>query len=438
MSGGSVLFLSTSMPPMAESQAIRNVFLLRGLAEAGWSIDVVAPPAIPGDESLLGLLPPRVTVWSTGVPAYDRLARGIGALPGAGARTLLARVLARGAGFCTAPDVRFDWSWHASRIARKLCRRRRPSAIVSSSGSYSAHIAAARLTRRLAIPWLADLGDPWSRNPLRPASYPHIRFLNRLLERATLAHCRRLTVTTRETARDFRELLGGSVPVDVIPCGFTPPPMVSPVPAAAGTLVVSYVGTAGRGSRDLNPVVKALQQGASILGCQIELRMIGACSPEFGRWLPPAGPVRIVRQGWIPYLDSLAEMAAADVLLLCGNAAPLQVPGKVFNYLASGRPILYLSQLDPRLDATARLLAGVPGVCALDRDAPDAAARIAAMLTRLDVWKRDSRERAAAPWLAAYSWDAIGRSFAASLAAIAACHPQETPSRHATACALQL
>jgi hypothetical protein len=39
-----ILFVSHSIPPYAESQTIRNVFLLRGLNAAGFSVHVIGPP----------------------------------------------------------------------------------------------------------------------------------------------------------------------------------------------------------------------------------------------------------------------------------------------------------------------------------------------------------------------------------------------------------
>ncbi len=54
-------------------------------------------------------------------------------------------------------------------------------------------------------------------------------------------------------------------------------------------------------------------------------------------------------------------MSEQYVLLLLANDQPLQVPGKVYEYVASGRRILAMTERD---SATGDVLAGIPG-CAI-------------------------------------------------------------------------
>lgn len=65
---------------------------------------------------------------------------------------------------------------------------------------------------------------------------------------------------------------------------------------------------------------------------------------------------RLLVTGPVPHEEARRELAAADVLVSLGNAAANQVPSKLFEYFAAGKPILHLAKLqnDPCLPYLAR------------------------------------------------------------------------------------
>lgn len=71
--------------------------------------------------------------------------------------------------------------------------------------------------------------------------------------------------------------------------------------------------------------------------------------------------------GRISYMESLAEMKRADVLLLLGSSDSSYLPSKVTPYLASGRPVLLLANAESQLY---RELATREGVLAIDASSP--------------------------------------------------------------------
>lgn len=411
-----VLFISTSVPPLAESQTIRNVYLLRGLARAGFSIDVVAPAGTSGDASLLRLLPEGVRIHRTAPSAYDRIQSMIARVPGP-ARTLLRSAIAVGAGYVLAPDVRPDWARKATETARALGSAA-PDLVISSAGSYTAHIAAARLAAHWEIPWLADYGDPWSFNPIPPASLLHIRWRNERLERRALRYCTAISVTTAETAELYRRWLGARVGIHVVPCGYTEYVGApdSPAGAAAATekaLTIAYVGSASRGTRDLRAFLRAFAEVSARGARQVRLEIVGAHSPSFAAEAERLSLRNVAFTGWVSYEESLHRMHAADLLLLIGNAVPLQIPAKVFNYAATRAPILYLRQLAASDDPALRLLAGWPGVVSVDARSPELPNVLGRVLDELPALRASARSRPELPALQQYEWDAIGDRFAA-------------------------
>jgi glycosyltransferase involved in cell wall biosynthesis len=109
--------------------------------------------------------------------------------------------------------------------------------------------------------------------------------------------------------------------------------------------VLAHVGTI-YGIRDPSPVLRALArliQGGMIDGERVAVRLVGSL------WLegfePPSG-VRVERTGYIGHRRAVEEMCKATALLLYVPSSSLAPSGKLFEYLASGRPILCLTGPD--------------------------------------------------------------------------------------------
>src|SRR5205823_7130107 len=78
-------------------------------------------------------------------------------------------------------------------------------------------------------------------------------------------------------------------------------------------------------------------------GKQVEVRLVGSL------WLegfdPPSG-IRVERTGYVGHRRAVEEMFKATALLLYVPGSSLAPSGKLFEYLASGRPILCLTHPD--------------------------------------------------------------------------------------------
>lgn len=360
-----ILFISTSLPPIADSQTIRNIFLINAFLRDGYSVQLVQPPSKGGDQTLSGMFSSDVTRLFTGLPLYDRLVGSLTSISAPSIRSVLHRVIARSAGLVCVPDVRVGWDKQAYNAAVAAFDDERPDIIISSSGSNTAHLAAGRLVRAWNKPWIAEFGDPWSLNPIAPACHPHIRFLNGTIERRVLRSASGIVFTTEETRVAFAEnvLPDGTVPTIVVACGYDPILINDPFETQGirrGEFVLAYTGTAGRGSRDLSPLLDALQRiltrDPSVP--RIRVRLVGSVAAGTGKSRAGWPKLNIDNTGWMPYPESISEIRRADMLVLIGNRSSLQIPAKAFNYLASGKPIIYIPQQDAKSDPTWQLLLG--------------------------------------------------------------------------------
>ena len=86
---------------------------------------------------------------------------------------------------------------------------------------------------------------------------------------------------------------------------------------------------------------------------RIEVRLVGSLwIPDFA---PPPG-IRVEKTGYVTTRAAVAEMCAATALLLYVPSSSLAPSGKLFEYLASGRPLLCLARAgQPRQPARGRL-----------------------------------------------------------------------------------
>ncbi len=407
-----LLFISTSLPPFPDSATIRSAFLIRGLAQHGWRVVAAGPRYSSGDDSLSRLLPQCCQRLYTSPPAYDRWLPKLGAVPVLGRRLRWMSSVA--ASFLLAPDVRVGWDRLAVRACAELMDSdERPDIIVSSSGSCTAHMAGSELSCRRGIPWIADVTDPWALVNREPFNVPHVQAINHRLEKATLAQASTLVFTTPETMHAYHKKFGDAVPMACIPCGYSDEEFADalPMPRSA-RLTVTYVGVAYGMNRNLRPLIEAiaaLNRGEP----RFRLQIVGPHSTKFEAAAGRAGLSDAEFSGYVPYARSIECMAGSHILFIVGNGGPLQVPGKVYMYLGSGRPILYVGQRRPESDPTYKVLREFPGVTCARQDAADVARALEDLYAAYETWQHRAWQRRGSASLRRFEWNSLSAEFGA-------------------------
>ena len=117
----------------------------------------------------------------------------------------------------------------------------------------------------------------------------------------------------------------------------TQPPTDRFVLANVGTVYDSFDP-----SRALRVLARLVEQG-EIEREQVEVRFVGSIWSE--KFEPPHG-IRFERTGYVEHSRAVEEMCSASALLLYRPSSSLAPSGKLFEYLASGRPILCLTRAD--------------------------------------------------------------------------------------------
>lgn len=242
--------------------------------------------------------------------------------------------------------------------------------IYASMSPFETAEAAARLSRELGKPWIADLRDPWALDDW--LVYPtrvHRRLELRRM-RAALASAAAVVMNTPEATAEVRrhipELAGK--PVVTIPNGFDEADFDRPLAPRrddafrivhAGfvhvredrraSLVRELLGGAVKGldagTRShvylLQAVQELLRRRPDLEG-RIEVHLAGILS-EADRRVP--GFDLVTAHDYLPHDETVALLRSADLLFLPMHDLPEGrrvriVPGKTYEYLAARRPIL--------------------------------------------------------------------------------------------------
>jgi glycosyltransferase involved in cell wall biosynthesis len=258
------------------------------------------------------------------------------------------------------PDEFVGWAPGALVTAVRAARRHRPDVLYSTSSPVSAHAVALGVKRLTGLPWVADFRDAWTLNPEGAHLYSR---LSERLERAVVRHADRIvvpdeSVAVRDVAPDDprRIVIRNGVDGDDLPA------LSASTDGARFRL--AHVGML-YGERNAAPVLTAFRNlvgRGTLPRDRVELRLVGDARLDVGT----TDGVPLSRRSYVDHREALAEMGAADALLLYQPAGWNGASGKVYEYLATGRPILCVA---PHENLGSQLVAELgAGICVEPED----------------------------------------------------------------------
>jgi glycosyltransferase involved in cell wall biosynthesis len=258
------------------------------------------------------------------------------------------------------PDPQIVWAGAAYVRSLAIARRERPAAIFSTSPPNSVNVLAAALARKLDLPWVADLRDPWTEGIRRKQWYPgnpgrqarEERWEREIFERA-----RGVVVTTESTRADFLRKYPSCPPdkVTVITNGFDPEDFAhvtsEPRFLEPGLLHVTVTGTVET-LFDLVPFLSAVRdlvREDARARRLLRVNFVGAKrQPLYDELIARDGIGDVVRFfPFMPHADSVQYVADSQVLMLCQvpreDSGAIKIQGKMCEYLYTRKPILALT-----------------------------------------------------------------------------------------------
>jgi glycosyltransferase involved in cell wall biosynthesis len=278
------------------------------------------------------------------------------------------------------PDRWISWYVPAVSAGLGLIGEHRPDVIWSTFPIPTSHLIAITLRKLCRLPWIADFRDSMTEDhyPVDPGQ----RAIFRGIERWTVRSATRVTFTAPGTTQMYAERYP-DVPADrwtVVYNGYDDADLPSnPAPSRANAdrtpVVLVHSGLLYRSERDPRPFFAALgdmRRSGEIAPGSLRIILRASGDVDYHRsHIDAAGVGDIVLlEPAISHHDALAEMTAADGLLLFqASNCNHQIPAKLYEYLAAGRPVLALT--DPAGD-TAGILRRVGGGLVVPLDSRDA------------------------------------------------------------------
>lgn len=368
-----VLIVAYYFPPIGGIGSIRLARFASMLPEHGWDVTVLAPRDTPHEHDSLLIFPEEKVVRSHSIEV-SRIGR---AVTFAGPSFDQSRPTLRGRARDFAyrhvffPDPQIGWYPGAVLAGRRTLRSGRFDAIYSSAEPVTAHLVARTLSRRSGLPWVAESRDPLS-GRVSPGD-PHFRRAQRL-EAAIAREATVMVMPTPTWAAHYGTMWGTDVAV--LPNGHDGQ-LPERRPPAQPTL--AHIGTYHAGRDDLTALWEALAIMRKRQSKPMpRVRLIGHPASELTKEIHRYGLDDLVDNvGFVPHEQAKVEMMSATMLVASGikggdAVSRGWVPAKLFAYLASGVPLLYVSE--PDTDAAA-LMDGQPGCYVVGHDDAEGALR---------------------------------------------------------------
>jgi glycosyltransferase involved in cell wall biosynthesis len=263
------------------------------------------------------------------------------------------------------PDEYVGWIPPAIVAGWQAIRRHRIEHLLSSAPSSTGHLIGLALARLTGLPWTALFQDPWTYpSPLwwelKPTSAVSVH-AETAMERAVVRRANVVVCFTDRHASWLRQSYP-TLPADkfvTIPNGFDGEEMAAAADTGGTSIghtvrtneldqfVMTYAGSLynRRSPLPLFRALASLIDSGRIPASRLRVDLIGRCdmadgvpTAELARRCGLEGCVNLT--GPLDRLEAIRRMQQSDLLLLLAEDLTLQIPGKTYEYLNSGRPIL--------------------------------------------------------------------------------------------------
>lgn len=358
-----VLIVTYYWPPGSGAGVQRWLKFSKYLTKLGWEAflltvdpDFAVYSAI--DHSLNNEVPANLTVYKTRARDYFRLyKKDKSKIPSAGfaideEKGFVSHITRFIRGNFFIPDPRRGWNRFAFKKACEIIETRKIDHVITTSPPHSTQLIGLKLKKKYpGIQWIADLRDPWTDIYYYDKFYP--TFLSKKIdsayEKSVLISADKIITV----GKSLKELFSSKIPgieekIEVISNGYDEEDFSVLIASKPGIFTISYVGTLS-GSYPINGFLKALKL-LSEEGINFRLRFTGVVSQEHKELISSATDGSNIE--FIPYsghLTAIRNMLDASVLLLIipdHLSSRSIITGKLFEYLASGKPVICLGPVD--------------------------------------------------------------------------------------------
>lgn len=363
------LLVTYVFPPVGGAGVQRTAKLAKYLPEHGVLPEVLTAsnPSVPlKDASLLRDLPSdlRVIGAKTLEPSYavkqqawraesDEKRATLRPTSGASARAPLAvrakATLARAAKAMLVPDAQLLWQPHAQWVLGRELLRDPPDVVLVSAPPFSQFLLAPLVRLRKGTAIILDYRDEWTMyQQVYEMISPATKLIGEELERALVHVAHAITTATPAFRDNLLRRFPGLDPASVvaIPNGYDSDDLPPELPELEQEhFWITYAGSILRmnSPRGFLDAVRLLHEREPALAARLRVRFLGRIVDTEAPWFDGMHELGVERHGYLPH-DRVVELLAQSHMVLCTLAdvpgARDMYPGKIFELMALGRPVL--------------------------------------------------------------------------------------------------
>lgn len=367
-----VLIISYYWPPTGGSGVQRWVKFAKYLPQEGWQPVIYTPEnpeQLAVDASLEAEVPAEAEIVKTRIIEPYELYRKFLRRSGHGEAAVevnpvnarnksvfqKAAMWVRGNLFL--PDPRCLWIGPSVRFLKNYLKDHPVDLIVSTGPPQSMHMIGRRLSLETGLPWIADFRDPWTKIFYfkHLAMMPSTLKWHQRMEKKVLDDASAVVAVSPLVQQDFQAMT--QTPVELITNGFDECdfPEGRCEDAFGGPDKDFVITHTGLFAADGNPTIlwKVLADKCRAdenFGKHLKIRLIGKTDSQITDSLEAVGlSDNVINLGYQPHAVAVEEQRAASLLILPLRKEPeykAVLPGKLFEYLASWRPVLGIGQTD--------------------------------------------------------------------------------------------
>ena len=367
-----VLVITYYWPPTGGSGVQRWVKFAKYLPAEGWQPVIYTPEnpeQLARDESLAAEIPADTEIIKTRIlepyEMYRRFLQKSGHSKeavevnpvNAQNKSFLQKAAMWVRGNLFRPDPRCLWIRPSVRYLKKYLQEHPVDLIVSTGPPQSMHLIGYRLSMETGLPWIADFRDPWT----RIFYFKHLSMTkaterwHKKMEKKVLDKADAVVAVSPLVQQEFQSMT--KTPVELITNGFDDCDFADEKchEAAGGPDRDFIITHTGLFAADGNPTVlwKVLAEKCDkdeAFRKALKIRLIGKTDRQITASIKAAGlEEHLTDLGYLPHSDAVREQRTASLLILPLRKEPeykAVLPGKLFEYLASWRPVLGIGQPD--------------------------------------------------------------------------------------------
>lgn len=249
------------------------------------------------------------------------------------------------------PDARFLWIKPSVKFLEKYLQENQIDTIITSGPPHSLHLIGLQLSKKnKSLHWIADFRDPWTtigyHKELKLSAYAEKK--HQTLEKEVLQTANKIVVTSKTTKAEFQKIT--NKPITIITNGYDSENTNKVFLDFKFSL--AHIGSflSQRNPKILWKSLSELVSEIPHFKADLEIKLIGAVSQDVLSTITDFKLDSFVNNlGYVSHSEAISHQQNSQVLLLIeidsANTKSI-IPGKLFEYMVSDRPILAIGPKD--------------------------------------------------------------------------------------------